>query len=505
MAKPALENVMNDNIQIHPPKFKNMYRSWMENVKDWCISRQLWWGHQIPAYYLPNGQLVVAPSKEQALEKAKKIDSDLTINDLRQDEDVLDTWFSSWLWPISVFNTIGKENTEDLKFYYPTDVLVTGFDIIFFWVARMIMAGYEYMGEMPFKHVYITGMVRDEKGRKMSKSLGNSPDPLDLIAEFGADGVRVGMLLAAPAGNDLLFDKKLCEQGRNFSNKIWNAYRLLEGLEVDNSLEFSNKEAVEWFQNRINSVLTEIEEDFEKFRISEALMSVYKLIWDDFCSWYLEMIKPEYGKPIDAKSLEYSKGFFKDLMKLLHPFMPFITEELWSHVADGEGYLALAQLPEKQLVNQETLSKMAHIQDVVTGIRNVRNTKNILKKDALEIVIKTDNKSKFSDYEQIIKILANISSISYADSAEKSVSFVEKSDEVFVILGDQAVDVEAEIQKIDAEIERLKGFIFGIDKKLSNEKFVAGAPEQVIELERKKKADSEAKIKALEESKLAMA
>ncbi len=502
MAKPALENVMNDNIQIHPPKFKNMYRSWMEDVKDWCISRQLWWGHQIPAYYLPNGQFIVARTPELALQKALEIDSNLTMQDLRQDEDVLDTWFSSWLWPISVFSKIGKEDTEDLKFYYPTDVLVTGFDIIFFWVARMVMAGYEYTGKLPFKHVYITGMVRDEKGRKMSKSLGNSPDPLDLIAKYSADGVRVGMLLSAPAGNDLLFNEKLCEQGRNFANKVWNAYRLIEGLEIDANLEFKNQKAVTWFENKIAQVNIELEDSFDKFRISEALMSVYKLIWDDFCSWYLEMIKPEYGQCIDPKTIEITQGFFQDLMKLLHPFMPFITEEMWSH-CNGDGYIAKASLPTIQAVNSVCLIEMEHAQNIISGIRNVRNTKNIAKKDALEIVIKTENKVVLESFESIIKVLANVSTISYADNAEKAISFIEKSDEIFVILDEGSVDIEAEIEKIDKEIERLKGFILGVDKKLSNEKFTANAPEQVLELERKKKSDSESKIKALEESKAA--
>lgn len=500
MAKPALAHVMNDDIQIHPPKFKNMYRSWMEDVKDWCISRQLWWGHQIPAYYLPNGQYVVAPSKELALVKAQAIDSAYTLVDLRQDEDVLDTWFSSWLWPISVFGKIGQENTEDLKYYYPTDVLVTGFDIIFFWVARMIMAGYEYMGEMPFKHVYITGMVRDEKGRKMSKSLGNSPDPLDLIAKYSADGVRVGMLLSAPAGNDLLFNEKQCEQGRNFANKIWNAYRLVEGLEVDKNLPFANEQAVIWFKNRIAQVTGEVEDAFSKFRISDALMSVYKLIWDDFCSWYLEMIKPEFGKPIDQQSIDQTMLFFEDLVKLTHPFMPFITEELWSNFS-GKSYVALAAYPSETSYDAKVITEMEHAQAIITGIRNVRNSKNIPKKDALEIVVKTENKKLIEVYSTIIQVLANVSSIQYADGAAQAISFVEKSDEVFVLLGEGTIDKEEEIIKIDAEIKRLNGFLFGIDKKLSNERFVAGAPEEVLALENKKKSDTLSKIKALEESK----
>lgn len=503
MAKPALDKVMEDEIQIHPPKFKNMYKSWMTEVKDWCISRQLWWGHRIPAYYLPNGQYVVAKTPELALQKAQKIDASLTLTDLKQDEDVLDTWFSSWLWPISVFGKIGEEESKDLKYYYPTDVLVTGFDIIFFWVARMIMAGYEFKGEMPFKHVYFTGMVRDEKGRKMSKSLGNSPDPLDLIAEYGADGVRVGMLLTAPAGNDLLFDIKQCEQGRNFSNKIWNAYRLVDGLEVDDHLEFKNQKAVTWFENRIAQVTTEVEDAFEKFRISDALMAVYKLIWDDFCSLYLEMVKPEYLKPIDPVSIQKTRGFFEQLMKLAHPFIPFITEELWAHLSN-DGYIAKASYPTVKPFDTTVIAEMDHAVAVVSGIRNVRNAKNIPKKDALEIVVKTNNQKAISDYDSIIKTLANISSISFADGAEKAMSFVEKTDEVFVILGDQNIDVEAELDKIEKEIKRLKGFIMGVDKKLSNERFVSNAPEQVIALENKKKADSEAKIKALEESKAAL-
>ena len=504
MAKPAFENVMNDEIQIHPPKFKNMYRSWMEDVKDWCISRQLWWGHRIPAYYLPNGEFVVGRTEEEALKKAQAIDAKLTLADLRQDEDVLDTWFSSWLWPISVFGQIGKEESEDLKFYYPTDVLVTGFDIIFFWVARMIMAGYEYKGEMPFKHVYITGMVRDEKGRKMSKSLGNSPDPLDLIAKYGADGVRTGMLFSAPAGNDLLFNEDLCGQGSRFTNKIWNAYRMLEGLEVDENLPFENQKAVTWFENQLNQTIVEIEDAFSKFRISDALMSVYKLVYDDFCSWYLEMVKPEYLKPIDAKSLEISKAFFSKVLKIVHPFMPFITEELWSHLS-GEGYIAKAKYPEASgEADQKVLDEMTHVFEIVSGIRNIRNKKNIQKKEALEIVVKTSNEEVIKAYEANISVLANISGISYGDSAEQSVSFVAKTDEIFVIVGEEEIDVEQELAKIEKEIKRLQGSLIGIEKKLSNERFVNNAPADKVEYEKKKKSDMKSKIKALEESKAAL-
>lgn len=503
MAKPALENVENDTIKVHPPKFKNMYRSWMENVRDWCISRQLWWGHQIPAFYLPNGEFVVAETNEEALALAQKIDSSLTLADLTQDNDVLDTWFSSWLWPMSVFDGINNPDNEEINYYYPTDVLATGFDIIFFWVARMIMAGYEYKGELPFKNVYITGMVRDEKGRKMSKSLGNSPDPLDLIDQYSADGVRVGMLLTAPAGNDLLFDEKQCHQGNGFAKKIWNAYLLVDGWEIDQSLACPNEQAIQWLDNRINEVVTELEDSFSKFRLSDALMSIYKLVWDDFCSWYLEMIKPDYQAPIDPKTLSATKELFEKIIKLVHPFMPFITEELWANIKERkEGdFITIAQWPETVSFDKPLLKDVEFIQELVTGLRNFRASKNILKKDSIEVSIKTDKDPQFyTTYDAIIKKLANVSSIELvSEKIEGAFSIVIGSDEFFIPLGD-SIDIEAEKEKIVKEIDYTKGFLKGVDKKLSNERFVAGAPEQVIANERKKKEDAEAKLKTLEES-----
>ncbi len=503
ITKPALENVMNDQIQLHPAKFKNMYRSWMENVRDWCISRQLWWGHRIPAYYLPSGEIVVANSPEIALAIAQeKYDATLTIKDLRQDEDVLDTWFSSWLWPISVFDGFKDPENEDIKYFYPTNDLVTAPEILFFWVARMIMAGYEYRGQMPFKNVYLTGIVRDKQGRKMSKSLGNSPDPIDLIEQYGADGVRTGMLFSSPAGNDLPFDEKLVEQGRNFSNKIWNAFRLVKGWEIDPKLDGShNAAAISWFENRLNQALSEIEEHFDKFRISDALMTTYKLVWDDFCSWYLEMIKPAYQQPIDQQTYEKTIEIFEQLLKILHPFMPFITEELWHQIKERsiDQSLIIADWPSARAFDIADIQGMELTFEVVSQIRNIRAFKGISPKVELELIIKTTQQDKYIQYQNIITKLANVESISFGDEAANSLSFVIKGDEFFIPVAGE-VNLEEEKANIIAELEYTKGFLNSVMKKLSNEKFVSGAPEQVVANEKKKQADAEAKIKALEES-----
>lgn len=505
ITKPALENVMNDNIQLHPPKFKNMYRAWMENVRDWCISRQLWWGQRIPAFYLPDGDFVVAETPEEALKLAKSRTgySDLRIEDLKQDEDVLDTWFSSWLWPISVFDGFKDPDNEDIRYYYPTNDLVTAPEILFFWVARMIIAGYEYRGEMPFKNVYLTGIVRDKLGRKMSKSLGNSPDPLELIEKYGADGVRTGMLFSSPAGNDLLFDEKLCEQGRNFANKIWNAFRLIKGWQVDENLSGSeNTTAINWFESRINASLAEIEDHFSKFRISDALMSVYKLVWDDFCSWYLEMIKPGFEQPIDKPSYEATINYFERLMKVLHPFMPFLTEELWHQIKERneKDCIIVANWPEKGPVNTEILQAASIAFDIVSNIRNTRSSKGISPKVEFSLFIKTVNPSVYQLFAPIIKKLANVGEINFtSDKVEGSVSFVVKADEFFIPMEGE-IDVEKEREHIFKEIEYTQGFLNSVNKKLSNEKFVSSAPAKVVEMEQKKKADAEAKLKALEES-----
>jgi len=506
LTKPALKAVMEDIIQLYPPKFKNMYRSWMENVRDWCISRQLWWGHQIPAYYLPNGEYVVASSTEEALKIANdKFGLNYSIHDLRQEEDVLDTWFSSWLWPMSVFDTevfsTGEQN-EELKYYYPTNDLVTAPEILFFWVARMIIAGYEYTGEKPFKNVYLTGIVRDKLGRKMSKSLGNSPDPLDLIKLYGADGVRTGMLFSSPAGNDLPFDEKLVEQGRNFSNKIWNAFRLVKGWEIDsNILENDNQTAFDWFESRLNESITEIEDHFSKFRISDALMSTYKLVWDDFCSWYLEMIKPPYQQPVDLETYEKTIVFFEKILQLLHPFMPFITEELWQQIKYREvkDALIISEWPKAQGYNTKLITNAAHIFEVVSQVRNIRASKGISPKEAFDLTIHTENGELFSSFEAILKKLANLSNVSFGQNVENAISFVIKSDEFFLPIGEQ-LDIEKERENLLKEIDYTKGFLNSVAKKLSNEKFVNSAPAQVVEGERKKEADAQAKIKTLEES-----
>ncbi len=502
----ALPPVMNDEIMFYPAKYKNIYRHWMENIKDWCISRQLWWGHRIPAYYLPdNGGVVVAetPDKALALAKEKSGNSSLTINDLRQDEDCLDTWFSSWLWPISVFNGINDPDNNEIKYYYPTSDLVTAPDIIFFWVARMIMAGYEYRGTFPFKHVYFTGIVRDKLGRKMSKSLGNSPDPIELINKFGADGVRMGMMLSAPAGNDILFDESLCEQGRNFNNKIWNAFRLVKGWQVEDIEQPQvNAIAVKWFDAKLKAVNAEIADLFKKYRLSEALMVVYRLFWDEFSSWYLEMIKPAYGSPIDSKSYDMTLSFFNELLKMLHPFMPFITEELWQHLYDrnaGDSIMRdCIDIAAPSDADNKLCADIEFIKQVIGNVRTIRNQKNISPKDSLELVVMGAH--NYADYDCVLTKMANLSGISVSsDNIPDAVKFMVGTNEYAVPIGN-LVDIAAEIEKQEAQLKHLEGFLAGINKKLSNEKFVANAPEAVVALERKKLHDSEEKIAALKAS-----
>ena len=498
----ALPPVMNDELKFYPAKYKNTYKNWLENIKDWCISRQLWWGHRIPAYFLPNGGYVVAETPEEALKLAKeKTNEPLTIEDLRQDEDCLDTWFSSWLWPISLFDGINNPGNDEIKYYYPTSDLVTGPDIIFFWVARMIMAGYEYMGDMPFKNVYFTGIVRDKIGRKMSKSLGNSPDPLELIDKYGADGVRMGMMLSAPAGNDILFDDALCEQGRNFNNKIWNAFRLVKGWNVaDIEQPESAKIATEWFGAMLAATAAEVDDLFGKYRLSEALMAVYKLFWDEFSSWYLEMIKPAYGQPIDKATYEKTLEFFDNLLKLLHPFMPFITEELWQHIYDrrpGESIM-VQELHVPMIADNGIIKAFEAVKEVIGGIRTIRLQKNIAQKEALTLqVVGTNPVEAFSP---VIMKLCNVSSVdTLAMKAEGAASFMVGTTEYAVPLGN-LINVEEELKKLEADLVYQEGFLKSVMKKLGNEKFVSKAPANVIEMERKKQADAETKIAALEES-----
>ena len=499
----ALPPVMNDELKFYPPKYKNTYRHWMENIKDWCISRQLWWGHRIPAYFLPEGGYVVAETAEQALELAKEKtgNNNLTIADLRQDDDCLDTWFSSWLWPISLFDGINRPGNEEISYYYPTSDLVTGPDIIFFWVARMIMAGYEYMGNMPFKNVYFTGIVRDKIGRKMSKSLGNSPDPLDLIDRYGADGVRMGMMLAAPAGNDILFDDALCEQGRNFNNKIWNAFRLVKGWNVAEAAqpEYARL-ATEWFEAMLAKTIAEVDDLFGKYRLSEALMVVYKLFWDEFSSWYLEMIKPAYGEPIDQTTYNKTLGFFDTLLKLLHPFMPFITEELWQHIYDRkEGESIMTQtLQAAGSFDENIIAQFEAVKEVIGGIRTIRLQKNIAQKEALALEI--TGTSPVAAFHAVISKLCNLSAISNVESkSEGAAAFMVGTTEYAVPLGN-LINVEEELKKLEADLKYQEGFLQSVLKKLSNEKFVSKAPANVIEMERKKQADAETKIAALKES-----
>jgi valyl-tRNA synthetase len=502
MAKPALAHVMNDDIRFHPVKFKNVYRHWMENVRDWCISRQLWWGQRIPAYYLPDGQFVVAENLEKAHDLAKAIDPEITPDKLRQDEDVVDTWFSSWLLPFTAFNGLQDPDNDEIRFFYPTSTLVTGHDIIFFWVARMIIAGYEFKGDLPFRDVYFTGMVRDSQRRKMSKSLGNSPDPLDLIDTYGADAVRTGMLFSSPAGNDLLFDTKLCEQGRNFANKIWNAFRLVKGWQIDQHHDDIHDTAVNWFRSRLNQALKDIEEQFSRFRISDALMMVYKLIWNDFCSWYLEMIKPDYGEPLDRKTYEATISFFEELMQLLHPFMPFLTEEIWQKIRErssGE-YIVKAPWPRGGETNKELVAAGELAFELISQVRNTRNSKGISPKEALSLNIKTSNAEKYSAFLKTIIKLGNLSAVDFsADKLDSGVKFVIGADECSIPLNG-FVDIESERKKLEEELKYAQGFLQSVRKKLSNDKFVNNAPEKVVAMEKKKMADAEAKIKALEES-----
>lgn len=506
LSEPALKVVMDDTIAFHPPKFKNTYRHWMENVKDWCISRQLWWGQRIPAWYLPNKEVVVAATAAEALLTAQSKYpelSELTLSDMQQDEDVLDTWFSSWLWPISVFDGIRNPENPEIKYYYPTNDLITAPEILFFWVARMIMAGIEYKNEIPFKNVYLTGIVRDKLGRKMSKSLGNSPDPLDLIAQFGADGVRVGMLLTSPAGNDLPFDDNLCEQGRNFSNKIWNALRLVKGWTPDRQIErpASSIAAEKWFRARLSSTTVVLNEHFDKYRLSDALMTVYKLVWDDFCSWYLEMVKPAYQQPIDEKTLSVTIDFFENLLKLLHPFMPFITEELWHLLADrNEGNdIIISRWPSFETADNQILNDFEYAQEVIIAVRSLRQDKGIPNKEAIELFVKEGSESHTSSFDSLIAKLCNLSAIHYvSEEPVNAFQFVVKSTELFVPAG-ETVDVEAEIAKMKAELEYTKGFLKSVLGKLSNERFVSGAPAQVVEMENKKKSDAESRIQVLED------
>ena len=499
----ALPPVMNDELKFYPAKYKNTYRNWLENIKDWCISRQLWWGHRIPAYYLPKGGFVVAETSEQALELAKEKtgDANLKMEDLRQEDDCLDTWFSSWLWPISLFDGINNPGNEEIKYYYPTADLVTGPDIIFFWVARMIMAGYEYMGDMPFRNVYFTGIVRDKIGRKMSKSLGNSPDPLELIEQFGADGVRMGMMLAAPAGNDILFDEALCEQGRNFNNKIWNAFRLVKGWQVaDIEQPEYAKLATEWFDSMLAKTAEEVNDLFGKYRLSEALMAVYKLFWDEFSSWYLEMVKPAYGQPIDKVTYEKTLAFFETLLKLLHPFMPFITEELWQHIYDRQpGESIMTQTLVKDMPYNETLiAQFEAVKEVISGIRTIRLQKNIAQKEALALEVTGEN--PVAGFGSVIAKLCNLSEIKQVEiKSEGAAAFMVGTTEYAVPLGN-LINVEEELKKLEADLKYQEGFLQSVMKKLSNEKFVSKAPANVIEMERKKQADAETKIAALKES-----
>ena len=503
----ALPPVMNDELKFYPAKYKNTYRNWLENIKDWCISRQLWWGHRIPAYYLPEGGFVVAPTAEEALAKAieKTGNKDMKAEDLRQDEDCLDTWFSSWLWPISLFDGINNPGNEEIKYYYPTSDLVTGPDIIFFWVARMIMAGYEYLGDMPFKNVYFTGIVRDKIGRKMSKSLGNSPDPLELIERFGADGVRMGMMLSAPAGNDILFDDALCEQGRNFNNKIWNAFRLVKGWEVADIAQPEYAAlATEWFESMLAKTAAEVDDLFSKYRLSEALMAVYKLFWDEFSSWYLEMVKPAYidgkAQPMDKVTYEKTLSFFDSLLKLLHPFMPFITEELWQHIYDRkEGESLMVQtLDINKVCNEGIVKNFEAVKEVIGGIRTIRLQKNIAQKEALSLQVVGE--SPVAAFNSVIAKLCNLTAIESVEAkAEGSASFMVGTTEYAVPLGN-LINVEEELKKLEADLKYNEGFLQSVLKKLSNEKFVSKAPANVIEMERKKQADAESKIASLKES-----
>lgn len=501
ISKPALDNVLNKNIKLYPEKYINTYRHWMENVKDWCISRQLWWGHRIPAFYTPEGKVVVAKTAEEASLLFEKQNIHVKPGDLRQDEDVLDTWFSSWLWPISVYDGITKPGNADIKYYYPTDILVTAPEILFFWVARMIIAGYEYMGEKPFNDVYLTGIVRDKQGRKMSKSLGNSPDPIELMEKYGADGVRVGMLLCSAAGNDLLFDENLPEQGRNFANKIWNAYRLIKSWNVDESIAQPQyaKDGVYWFDNKLKQSIQQIDDHFTKFRLSEALMSTYLLFWDEFSAWYLEIVKPAYQQPIDKVTYNATLGFLDKLLKMLHPFMPFITEELWQNMEERKNAesIMISKYPGVEKFDEETVTAFEETKEIISNIRTIRKDKNIPVKNSLDLFIKseiTDNK-----FHSVIEKLGNISGVSFTtEKVNGASSFMVKTTEFFVPLGEM-INVEEELKKLIAELDYAKGFLQSVEKKLSNDSFVKNAPAKVIEGEQKKKADAETKIRTLED------
>jgi valyl-tRNA synthetase len=512
LAKPALEYALNGEVKFIPEKFINTYKYWMENIKDWCISRQLWWGQQIPAWYLPDGQFVVAKTQAEAFEEAKKLptpDSGLKAQDLIQDEDVLDTWFSSWLWPISVFDGLKDPGNADISYYYPTNDLVTAPEILFLWVARMIMAGHEFRGDVPFKNVYLTGIVRDKLGRKMSKSLGNSPDPIELMEKYGADGVRVGMLLCSPAGNDLMFDESYCEQGRNFANKIWNAFKLIKGWEVDSSIENPNQVAIEWFDSRFNQSLTEIEDDFKQYRLSEALMATYKLVWDDYCAWYLEMIKPAYQQPVDAETYNKTVEFFLNILKILHPFMPFITEELWHDELFGErdkmDCCIVAQLPKNGQINTRLLTEIENVKQVITQIRNIRQNKNISPKETFPLFLKTNSFVNYKTYQFVITRLANVSGITLIDdNVSGAASFMVHTDEFYIPLNEN-IDPAAERERLNKEKEYLDGFLRSVNLKLTNERFMNNAKPEVVENELRKKADAEAKLKILEDNLSALA
>jgi valyl-tRNA synthetase len=505
LAEPALKAIMEDEILLHPSKFKNVYRHWMENVKDWCISRQLWWGHRIPVWYLPDGDYIVAMNESEAVEIARERLSDLglTVSDLKQDEDVLDTWFSSWLWPISVFDGIRNPENSDIRYYYPTNDLVTAPEILFFWVARMIIAGYEYLGEKPFKNVYLTGIVRDGQRRKMSKSLGNSPDPLELIERFGADGVRVGMLLCSPAGNDLLFDESLTEQGRNFGNKIWNAYRLIDGWEKDSSIDQPehSRLAISWFDSRLNQAIKTLDEQYSRYRLSDALMVIYRLFWEEFSSWYLEAVKPQYGEPIDTSTYEKTRDFLEILLQLLHPFMPFISEDIWQKLkprVEGESIM-VSMIPEADGYDEDLIERFERIKDVIVFIRSIRAERNIPARDKLKLKIFPVEGDYKGIFDPILIKLANLNDVELVDShTEGAIAQVIRSVE-FALPMEGFIDPAAEIEKLNKELEYARGFLKSINKKLSNDRFVQNAPAQVVEREKQKQADAEAKIKAIEE------
>lgn len=501
LTKPAYENVMNDTVQLVPSKFKNMYRHWMENVHDWCISRQLWWGHRIPAWYLPNGEIVVARSINEALTEAQKVDGTIKEEDLRQDEDVLDTWFSSGLWPISVFDGFKDPENKDISYYYPTNDLITAPEILFFWVARMIMYGYEYRGEPPFRHVYLTGIVRDKQGRKMSKSLGNSPDPIELMTRYGADGVRTGMLFSSPAGNDLLFDEKLCEQGRNFSNKLWNAFRLVNGWEVSEEQGETDNIAITWFDAKFNAALQELEDAFDRFRISDALMISYKLVWDDFCSLFLEMVKPTFGLPVSRSVFDRTVSFFENVLRLLHPFMPFITEEIWHQLSprkEGD-CIIVAAWPTPGMVDRELIDQGVLIFELIREIRNARGAHQISTKTQVPLMIRTKDKACYEAFQPVLVKLANLSKVDFIDDKpEHSISFVLRHDEFFIPIksGVDKIEKRASLEK---ELKYTRGFLASVTKKLENHRFVNNAPEHVVANERKKQADAKARINVLED------